>query len=669
MLQPHYFLRLNPKHIQFDRVSEPSDNSSVFYDSGTGQIFVVRRKGEDEVRVHGPEPGDEMVFGLENKGDIQSIKFSTAHSILAVQRADDRVDFVNFKNGKPGTEYSFSCKTRNCRVLGFCWTSGTEVVVVTNLGIELCQVTPGTRTVKCLRVQSISICWFVYHPRSCFLVASMGSGGNVLQPLQFSSGTLYKYTKFEVDVGRRNDRSRILSERDVCLTTLYGHLTLLVLKHEDQDSRGSQFVIYTFRKDCPPKVTHILELELTGRFAVNIVDNLILVHHQTSQTSLIFDVKSIRNRAEDNISRFKTLIPPHPIEPFVGADGNAIEMYSSRWAVFQPNVIIDTHVGCLWRVEISLESISKVLSVSSELVDFLTLRHGSKPMLRDIVRQAFEGQLISSNSHILGTLTMIFNKLNRALKRSETKKSTPECSITTMDQADMFQNVFCCMDSSKTPPGFTAAVLFEYIHSLGLNEIVIEHSTYELLIKHLIEYRMVYQLQQFLQYHVFHDSKPLACLLLSLQGFCRNATQLAVDMFKRLKVANEDMIDVYLSVNSHMSVLRALRYVQKQDALDSVSARKFLEVARNSMNEKNFFVVYKLFQLRNLKARGSTDFAEGLYCLSLVDHVIICFCYLQQVNSATSSWKVLSKSFLLLRPLILSRTGTVETANFRKSIF
>lgn len=610
MLEPHYFLRLNDRPIQFDRVSDPSDNSSVFYDGGNEQIFVVRGKGVGGVTVRGPDAESEMHFSLTDRGDIQSIKFSPSCSILALQRTENRIDFVNFTNGEPGTEYSFACKTRNCRMLGFCWTSISEVVVVTDSGIELCQVIPDKRTVKSLRVHSISICWFVFHAKSCFLVASMGSAGNVLQPLQFTSSTMYKYAKFEVDLGRRSDKSRILSERDVCLTTLYAHLTLLVLKHEQQESRGSQFVLYTFKKDCPPQVTHVLELELTGRFALNVVDNLIVVHHQTSQTSLIFDIKSKTSRTEDSIPRFKTLIPPHRIQPFVASDGNPVEMYSSRWAVFQPNVIIDTHVGCLWRLDVNLESMSKVMSVSSELVDFLTLRRNSKPMLRDIVTQAFEGRLMSSGTHLLGTLTMIFNKLNRALKRSQTKSS--DNSITTMDQADMYSSIFSCVDCEKTPPGFAAAVLFEYIHSLSLNEIAIDYSTYELLINHLVKWRMVYQLQQFLQYHVFHDSKPLACLLLSLQDYCRNATQLALDMFKRLKIAYEDMIDVYLSVNSHMSVLRALRYVQKQDALDSVSARKFLEVAKNSMNDKNFFVVYKLFQLRNLRTRGSIDFAEGL---------------------------------------------------------
>jgi hypothetical protein len=609
MCDTDFFLRLNPDPIRFERIGDaPEDGSSVFYDGGNEQIFVVKGKGADGVVVRGPDADSEVRFCLENRGDIQSIKFSPSCAVLALQRTENVISFVNFTNGRPGTEYSFQCKTRNCHILGFCWTSLSEVVIIHNLGIEFIQINALKQNVKSLRVHAMGISWYVYHHRSCFLIVSMGSSGNVLQALQFASGTMYKLAKFEVDLGRRSDNKRILSERDVCITTLYGHLTLLVLKHEHRNSHGAQFVIYTFKKDCPPKVTHILELELTGRFAVNIVDNLIIVHHQTSQTSLIYDIKSKMCRTEDSIPRFRTLIPPHRIKPFMTSESIKIEMYSSRWAVFQPNVIIDTTAGCVWRLEVDLETISKAIP-GTDIVDFLVLRRNSKHMLQDIIRQAFEGKL-PGNSHMLGTLTLIFNKVNQALRRSQ-ESAEMDYHITTMDQADMYSGIFSCIDQTKISTGFAAAVLFEYIHSLSLNEVPIQYSTYELLINHLIKCRMVYQLQQFLQYHVFSDSKPLACLLLSLQDYCKNATQLALDMFRRLNIAYEDMIDVYLSVNSHVSVLRALRFVQKEDALDSVSARKFLEVAKNSLNDKTFFVVFRLFELRNLRSRGAIEFAEG----------------------------------------------------------
>lgn len=39
-----------------------------------------------------------------------------------------------------------------------------------------------------------------------------------------------------------------------------------------------------------PKKAHVLRLGLSGRFAMNIVDDLIVVHHQATSTSLLFDI-------------------------------------------------------------------------------------------------------------------------------------------------------------------------------------------------------------------------------------------------------------------------------------------------------------------------------------------------------------------------------------------
>ena len=139
----------------------------------------------------------------------------------------------------------------------------------------------------------------------------------------------------------------------------------------------------------------------------------------------------------------------------------------------------------------------------------------------------------------------------------------------------------------------------------------VQFSTYERIINLLVKSKKFYQLQQLMQYHVFTDSKPLACLLLSLQVYYKHAVQLALDMFKRLSVGQDDLVDVYLSMSSQFAVTRALRYVQLQEKMDSVSARKFLEVAKNSLDPKLYFLVYRQFESRNLNTRGHPDFAKG----------------------------------------------------------
>lgn len=361
---------------------------------------------------------------------------------------------------------------------------------------------------------------------------------------------------------------------------------------------------------------------------------------------------------------FKTIIPPLTIEPFYLSNGTPSEMYSRTWALFQPNIIIDHTVGCLWKIDIRLEAICQLLSSNpSSLVDFLILRRNSKHHLLRITREAIEGKVWTKSGHLLGTLSLLFNKFNQAWKQAQeakVDKSPGDLAFTTIDQSDMYSNVFCLLDTS-IPEDFGAAVLFEYVHSLTLNEVPIQYMTYQKLINHLIRCRMFYQLQQFLQYHVFQDSKPLACLLLSLQDIYPHATQLSLDMFKRLSIAHEDMIDVYISVTSNVSVLRALRFVlSSQDCLDSVSARKFLEVARNALDDRTFFTVYKLFELRNLRTRGSPSFVEGEQCDSFVREFM-------QRFSVSSSLSLPTTDRSQSSPPVVSSSSTLSTSSSSSS--
>ena len=70
----------------------------------------------------------------------------------------------------------------------------------------------------------------------------------------------------------------------------------------------------------------------------------------------------------------------------------------------------------------------------------------------------------------------------------------------------------------------------------------------ELMINLCVRTGRLYQLQQYLQYHVITDSKPLACLLLSLESLYPPSRQMALDMMARLgTVTNEYTISWYLT--------------------------------------------------------------------------------------------------------------------------
>lgn len=77
------------------------------------------------------------------------------------------------------------------------------------------------------------------------------------------------------------EQGRITLERDVTLATLYGTPAVLILRHSSDPSKNSSVEIHMLSgPGMAPVRTHALHLGLSGRFAINIVDDLILVHHQ-----------------------------------------------------------------------------------------------------------------------------------------------------------------------------------------------------------------------------------------------------------------------------------------------------------------------------------------------------------------------------------------------------
>ena len=104
------------------------------------QVFAVRSGGVTGVLVKGPEHN--INFRMDDRGPIISIKFAPEMNILAIQRSQTSVEFINYSpsTSLEGVEYSQSCKAKNATILGFVWTYGNEILFVTDHGVELFQV-------------------------------------------------------------------------------------------------------------------------------------------------------------------------------------------------------------------------------------------------------------------------------------------------------------------------------------------------------------------------------------------------------------------------------------------------------------------------------------------------------------------------------------------------
>uniref|UniRef100_A0A4W5P1X8 Regulator of MON1-CCZ1 n=1 Tax=Hucho hucho TaxID=62062 RepID=A0A4W5P1X8_9TELE len=643
MSEEHY-LELCENPVQFENASSVNN---VFFDEANKQVFAVRSGGATGVVVKGPDDKNSVAFRMDDKGEVKCIKFSIGNKILAVQRTPKSVDFISFIPDYPHLECSQECKMKNASILGFCWTNWNEIIFITDQGIEFYQVLLDKRSLKLLKSQSVNVNWYMYCPETAVILLSTTTQGNVLQPFAFKSGTMSKMPKFEIELPVVPKPAKLnLTERDIAVATIYGQLYVMYLKHHSRttDSPCAEVVLYQLPREGSCKKTNVLKLNTTGKFALNVVDNLVVVHHQSSQTSIIFDIKLREPDCAFNVHQ--PVLPGRSIHPYrIPLTGPAAvatqppvpcELYSSSWSVFQPDIIISASQGYLWYLQVKLPPTVNLLQDKGKLMDFLLRRRDCKMVILSVCAQMLNG----GDKGGLPVVATVFDKLNQVYKeyleaeqtytvamesgpsRGSAARDRPVRTQAVIDQSDMYTHVLSSFSEKKdTSHKFIIAVLMEYIRSLNQVQITVQHYLYELVIKMLVQHNLFYMLHQFLQYHVLSDSKPLACLLLSLESTYPPAHQLSLDMLKRLSTANDEIVEVLLS---RQQVLGALRFIRSVGGHDNISARKFLDAARQTADQMLFYTIFRFFEQRNLRLRGSPSFNPGEHC---EEHVV----YFKQV--------------------------------------
>lgn len=637
-----HYLGLEQVPVTFDPLDQVE---SAFFDPNNFQMFCVQH-GYTDVRVKGLTEEDSFKITLPARGPVSTIKFSAGHpKILSVQRRKASVEFVNIF-AENSTEKSLPIKSNSSDIIGFYWVFKNEyVVVITATTVELYQCNPYRMTFKSVKSYTMAVSWAIYSPEELVLLVC-NKGTNVIQPFAFKQGVavpIIKLVKFEVDLppSTMRDSRSALMERDVVVMNLYRVLYIAVIRNATQASQGADVLLYQLYSDSPARLAHVLGIDVSGRFTLSVVDNLVIVHHQAWKTSMLFDI-SHGGDPSGVLKRHQPLLAPLSIAPTkleVKQKGNRLhkneslsqvsskepqstsnrsspnpltkvvmpELYSPKWVFFQPNIIVDAQHGVIWKLSLSLSAISNMMTDKGRLMQFLLMRENGKEVILSVCRDCLE----PGRQANLGVVGSMFDQMNLSCKVLSLPEPERKYRVV-ISQKDVYTNLFAPFSDRKDMPyKFLVAVVVEYIRSLHKLQVPVEHFLFEMVMNLLIENKCFYQLHQFLQYHVIGDSKPLACLLLSRELVYSPATQLAMDMFKRLSTADSEIVDILLSRGQ---ILSALRYVKAVDKVDSVSARQFLEAAANEDDKMLFYTVYKFFEERNLRLRRKPEFPPDEHC-------------------------------------------------------
>ncbi|XP_065092902.1 regulator of MON1-CCZ1 complex [Ochlerotatus camptorhynchus] len=621
----HYYLELSPDPVRFDAVSQLTN---VFFDDAKQQVFAVRSGGATGIVVKSANDSQSISFCMEDRGTIRSIKFAPDNQVLAVQRNETAVEFVPFNSSNQPVVADMLVHQGKNIIYGFVWVHDRQVALISNGGVEIFQLNFEKRTLKSVKSLNTTVNWFSFCPTSNFALLSSNMG-SILTPVLLKPSTITKLPRLELGTGQG------CSGRDVTLAQLYGTNAIMILKQ--LQNRQFEVVIYLLNgPGLAPRKSHILRLGQNGRFAMNIVDDVVVVHHQATATSMLFDIALGGGETDANSGALihQPIIPAKAIKPFalevpsISLDGKTVncDLYSQHWVLFQPNIVIDAKLGCLWSVLLKLNSLCTLITDRIRLVEFLLQRTDGKPVLLNVLKE-----MMSTNysGTMLPVIESVFNKLNSLYKtvldselqsqmalmslssKSQSQKHTVPPRVL-IDQADMYTAVF----SSITEAEQLGKILLLYLHSLARYGIAPSHELSKQIVIDLVKNKQFDTLQNLLKYSALSESKPLACFLLSLSNSDPSISQMALDMLARLN-ANEIILEVLLEKGQ---VIEALRIAKQMPGADSLPARKYLEAAFKVRDPLVFHSVYNFFQAKNIRVRGSPDFLKHEQCGEYMQH-------------------------------------------------
>ena len=640
--QGSYYLELEQINMTFDPLDQ---TKGAFFDQTNFHMFCVQQ-GFTSVKVKGLKEEDNFQIKIPARGPVKTMKFSGGSpKILSIQTRNTGVEFVNIFS-KESHEQTLPLKQHGSDVIGFYWIFRNEfLVLITSSSVEFyqCHSSTSIPSFKILKTFNLGVTWAIFSPLENVLVVC-SKGGTLLHPFHFRTGIslpIVRLPKIEVELGISRDPRASLKERDVLVMNLYSTVYIAVIRTSPQGpSVGSEVLLYQLSLEGQSKLTHILMVDIPGRCTLSVVDNLVALHHQASKTSMIYDI-SFGGTVVGSVSKHSAVLAPLPIAPCtlflrersdskspstspkivleeqaIGTNDSTIssvnpELYSSKWIFFQPDIVIDAHFGAIWRLKVNLTSISNMITDKCHLIQLLLMRTGGKDVILEVCRECLEpGRQV--NLAVIGAMFDYLNQAYKILGGSASDLLPGRKYRNAVGQREIYTKVFVPFsDNPDMYYQFMVAVAIEYIRSLNKFQISVEHFLFELVMMLLIQNKCFYQLHQFLQYHVISDSKALAMLLLSKEMVYPPATQLAMDMFKRLGTADADIIEILISRGQ---LLSALRFVKVSEKVDTVSARIFLEAAANEDDKMLFYTVFKFFEERNIRLRKKKEFPQDEQC-------------------------------------------------------
>ena len=415
--------------VEFEPVSQLS---SVFFDCERGQVLSVRGGGVTGVVVRSLEENLLTARLTANTAEpIISIKLSPSLATLSLQRSRQTVTFLPLTTGGPDeqAEYSQAARAKHCALLGFLWLSNSDLLYVTDCGLETFTVCQERRTVKYSRSAGESLAWYVVSGH--LVVTSSQAETDSLTVWSVRGGNILKVSSIAL--------GHTVTDKEVKLLSVY--LTPYICVTVDQ-----QIKLFNITTDTV-SLSHVLTDVDSGTIGLHSLDNIIMVHSLSLSRTKLYDLKVCDESEPLSVSPVVT--------SSITSEGRPVP-YSPNWVIFLPNVLVDARTGRMLSVNMKLSTNNLPTTAGLDnlkMAKFLINRQQGKTPLINLLKSCVAGQVcLGEVSQILRSVVTAFTLHHLHLSHS----SDPGCSTSrrslaapprdfppavVLDQPDIFTNV------------------------------------------------------------------------------------------------------------------------------------------------------------------------------------------------------------------------------------
>ncbi|PIC24812.1 hypothetical protein B9Z55_017988 [Caenorhabditis nigoni] len=603
-------LELGAQFIPFepDRSAHDGNITRNFFDTSSQRICTMRNNGALGMTSKSLQNDKIMNVRTKDRGEPSTVKLSPDGRLCAMQRSPNTADIIFLEKTENSLCLELNVSTKSKEpLLAVEWVTNNQLLLVNNHSAELLFINEDKKSSKLIKATNVNAAWAIYYAPSQLLLIANGQSCSNLQPIIVAHSQFTRMKNFEVDFGGSISKENFL-EKDAAIATIYGKVYVMVFRYSNRSATMLDLYELPFDATTVPQFKHSLILGFNGGCGIHVIDNLVIIHHQSSQKSLIFDIK-VSSPSKSHSPLVTTTIEPHPQHQ------PPPSLYTNFWFTFLPDVVIDSAGGVMYSLRLKNEKSQLEIPEKHTMLEYLARRKNEKKLFIATLLSCLRARALS-----LRQIRKVFTRIcggEKELKSAENASENVQKAVMSCEkwnpmivsQQEMQSAVLIPLrEDTSLPESYVANIMLQYLRSLFDASLSPEAYLIEMVVETLAEAGEMSKLQQIVTYRVINDSKPLAFLLLSYEARCSTLFQSGVDILARNK-ASDEIVEVMLEKKQ---IVDAFRFIDVRN-LNEGLIPKVVEAANQNCYRQTRYAIREHLVEKKAKASLYKSIGDDLY--------------------------------------------------------